>query len=94
MLPGAQSRGRLRGQPWRRGYHTSLPLYLPDRKATVEKAVDTLKEKKKKEKSAESAQMVSVVEPLTHATPPHPLAASLVHQRSMSWFAMTLQLVG
>ena len=33
-----------------RGYHTSLPVCVPDRKAKIEKAVDTIKEKKKEKK--------------------------------------------
>ena len=35
-----------------RGYHTSLLTYFPDKKATVEKAVDSAKEKKEKKKNA------------------------------------------
>lgn len=30
-----------------RSYHTSQTIYVPDKKAMVEKAVDSLKEKKK-----------------------------------------------
>ena len=32
----------------RRHYHSSTPFHSPDKKATVEKAMDTIKEKKKK----------------------------------------------
>lgn len=44
----------------RRSYHTSLAACLPDKKANVEKAADTLKEKKKKVVEVATAQEVRV----------------------------------